>query len=732
MGWLNIVATIALLANIVGITGYSIKEIVAIYTDRKNNKTLENRRKWKLTLSKKGWLLIIMTILLVILFKRNILVFKFTADWDMADIYTEKSLILTNVNYDKSFNLALGNKADNLKEATGKFQLLDKNKKSLSNSSGFIISSDGILVVPAFSLKNKDAVAAKFMTDKKQYKVERVLNYSSTFDIALLKLVLDKEEKTKHLTLGDAKKVSEGDSITLVGTPAHENNTLNHLNMGTISKEIYLNEFGLYEILGEITLENGQAGGPVFDANDRVIGICRTYSANGANKSLITPINTLEFLLRSSSKGKVSLKELNNKINQSYAIERNTHSGERVSIPEINFVGTVGYNLNTKLNWESIFRKGTVSDNKSYYQGLVHSNFTNNTVDEYILDWDKDKLKNNLIIQYGQGNTPKYRYGKGKIDFSESKKIGIFNGDSVNVWYKNEEPVLDLVKFESNNYSNSPVLQYDTSKQTISNYTSDEKKQLQGKFIKFKENKITISNYQDGKMHGSYCTVELDNLDEPLVYKGSYENDTVKEKIIQDTSHFRRVDKVEKQIKWRMIENGDSSIDIIYFEDGSWKIKHGDFQVKIDKNKDITLSKELEDRQFLSATYEYESQSINTRLDGNSDASMIGSYNVKNNTIIVKKENDAGEIVESIKDNGESIYLSENVLKEQFKGIIYYNNFNLYIGNVVNDKVQGFGVRNHRYMSYIGYWEKDKLKRFYVNEYEQGVFEESGIVKLSN
>lgn len=731
MEWKNVVAAIGFLASVVSITGYSIKEVIEVYKFQKKNRVCKNGKREKIKLPFWIWLALSTAIIIFSLFKADVLSFKFFPDWDMADIYEKQQINSVNMNFDEAYKLNLSNEADEPDQAVGKFQLLDKNKKSLTSSSGFIISSDGIVVIPAFSIKNESAVSGEFITNEKTYKIDRVLNYSSTFDIAILKLVLSKGELTRHLSLGNAQKVADGDDIKLIGTPIYEEKAINEVIKGTISKNIHENKIGLKEMIGKISTERGLSGGPILNQNNQVIGICRTYSTDGSNKSKITPINTLEFLLRASNEEKVTIKSLNDKISKSYKVQGETLSGEGVHLSGPEFLGTIGYGLNNKTGFRTIYRNGLVKDGTLLFNGLVYANFTtNNNVKEYVIDWQQKESSNDLIVEYQQEESKNYRYGEGKMKYEVGKQSGVFNGDTVNLWQnKNNQPLLDVVTLEDNVYSDTPFLRYRPDDQTVSYQTIDKKDQLQGKYIELRDDKIYISNYRDSKRQGNYFSIELDSLDNPLVYKSYYENDELKEKPLQNTTYFRTVNQVEKQTKWRIIENIQAGADIVYHDDGSWQINQENFNIKMDKEKNVTLWKNLGESKILTVSYNSKNSTVTSFF---SDKEMSGEYDVETGELFVKKETVSGGISDTILDNGEFVFLSENARLNSFEGIMYSNvSKNLYIGGIKDSKTHGFGVKNQNYMSYIGTWENNKIKQFYTNEYKQGAFEPSGIVHAS-
>lgn len=726
--WNNIIGVLGLAATLVTITGYSIKEIVDSYKYRKNNRT-SNGKYRKIKLPIRVWVAVSIAIVILFLFKSGVLSLKFFPDWDMPDIYTEQQMIMTNTDFDKEYNLKLANKADEPDQATGKFQLFDKNRKKLECSSGFIISSDGIVVVPAFVVKNKLADSAEFVTSTKTYKVDSVLNYSSTFDLALLKLLLDKDEETKHILLGNAQKVSEGDDITLIGTPYYEDKLTNELSKGTISKKNYENKVGIQEMIGKISTENGVSGGPILNQNKEVIGICRTYSTDGSNKSYITPVNTLEFLIKASNKEKISIKMLNNKINKSYDADNNAIRGEIVNLENPEIQEAIGYNLYKKTGVKTVYRNKIVEEDKLKYHGLVYANFLKNSYSEYIIDRQSKEENKYNMIEYKQTEPKGYRFGEGTINFEEENQKSIFNGRTVNLWSdKSNHVMLDLVDLEVNKYSEKPFLRYSLKNQSACYLKLDKNDQLQGKYIELKEDSISIIHYKDGKRYGIHYTIKLDSLNNPLVYKGFYEKDELKEELRQNETDFQMVNQVEKGIKWRIIDNSEAGTDIIYYDDEAWQITQDNLSIKLDKGKNIILWENTKENQNLQVSYDLKKMKVTSFFN---EKPMVGEYDLKTDRVSAKKKGSNEELNDTIIDNGEFVYLSENAFLDEFKGIMYSNvSNNLYLGTIKKEKTTGFGVKMQGYMIYIGKWEGNKIKQFYVNEYQQGCFEPSGIVRI--
>jgi len=175
---------------------------------------------------------------------------------------------------------------------------------SASQGSGFVVSRDGVIltnshvvttagdsggpVTPANSVfvefKDRDRVAAK------------IVGWDVFDDVGVLRI----DSKTHPLApvpLGDSSRVVVGEPVAAIGSPFGNENSL---AVGVVSAtqrsiESLTSQYNLVDAIQvDAPINHGNSGGPLFDAQGRVIGInaqIRSDSGNAEGVGFAVPIN---------------------------------------------------------------------------------------------------------------------------------------------------------------------------------------------------------------------------------------------------------------------------------------------------------------------------------------------------------------------------------------------------------------------------------------------------------
>jgi S1-C subfamily serine protease len=175
---------------------------------------------------------------------------------------------------------------------------------SASQGSGFVVSADGVILTnshvvttagegdgavrPASSVyvefKDRDRVAAK------------VVGWDVFDDVGVLK-VDPKTHSLAPLPLGDSSRVVVGEPVAAIGSPFGNENSL---AVGVVSAtqrsiESLTSQYNLVDAIQvDAPINHGNSGGPLFDAQGRVIGInaqIRSDSGNAEGVGFAVPIN---------------------------------------------------------------------------------------------------------------------------------------------------------------------------------------------------------------------------------------------------------------------------------------------------------------------------------------------------------------------------------------------------------------------------------------------------------
>ncbi|GAB4434136.1 MAG: DegQ family serine endoprotease [bacterium] len=162
----------------------------------------------------------------------------------------------------------------------------EREYRSTSLGSGFIVSSDGYIVTNDHVIRNADEINVK-LYDKKTYSA-RVVGRDPKTDVAVIKV---NASGLKPLKLGDSNKIKIGQWAIAVGNPFGLNGTL---TVGVISAKGRSN-LGIetYEdfIQTDASINPGNSGGPLLNIYGEVIGINTAIVASGQGIGFAIPIS---------------------------------------------------------------------------------------------------------------------------------------------------------------------------------------------------------------------------------------------------------------------------------------------------------------------------------------------------------------------------------------------------------------------------------------------------------
>ncbi|MCA1932555.1 MAG: DegQ family serine endoprotease [Calditerrivibrio sp.] len=200
----------------------------------------------------------------------------------VVNIYTEQKIKAR-----PQFNLPFG---DNplFRDFFNDFFGTPKNReyKSSSLGSGFIITDTGYIVTNEHVIRDADSISVK-LSDKRSFKAKLVGSDPKT-DVAVIKI---ESENLKPLKFGDSSKLKTGQWSIAVGNPFGLNGTL---TVGVISAT---GRSGLgietYEdfIQTDASINPGNSGGPLLNIYGEVVGINTAIIASGQGIGFAIPAN---------------------------------------------------------------------------------------------------------------------------------------------------------------------------------------------------------------------------------------------------------------------------------------------------------------------------------------------------------------------------------------------------------------------------------------------------------
>ena len=195
--------------------------------------------------------------------------------------------------------------------------------------SGFIVSSDGVILTNAHVVANADEVTVK-LTDKREFKA-KVLGQDKLSDVAVLKI---DAKDLPTVRIGDPHSSRVGEWVVAIGSPFGFENTV---TAGIVSaKSRTLPDEGYVPFLQtDVAINPGNSGGPLFNMSGEVIGInSQIYSRSGGYQGLsfAIPIDVAMKVERQLiDHGKVSrgrlgvvIQELNQDLADSFGLEKPT------------------------------------------------------------------------------------------------------------------------------------------------------------------------------------------------------------------------------------------------------------------------------------------------------------------------------------------------------------------------------------------------------------------------
>lgn len=166
----------------------------------------------------------------------------------------------------------------------------DANKKLQGTGSGFITSSDGIIVTNYHVIDGALYIDI-VLDDNKVLTLNTILGYDKARDIAILKL--DGVSNMPFIALGDSSDIEVGQPIVAIGSPMGLRNVVSDGIIGNIRSNIR-EVPNSYDILISAPISPGSSGGALFNMDGEVIGITFAYIVGGQNLNFAIPINELK------------------------------------------------------------------------------------------------------------------------------------------------------------------------------------------------------------------------------------------------------------------------------------------------------------------------------------------------------------------------------------------------------------------------------------------------------
>ncbi len=172
--------------------------------------------------------------------------------------------------------------------------------------SGFIISTDGLIITNKHVVSDTEATYQVLTNDKKKYQVEKIYR-DPLNDLAILKI---NANNLKPLKLGDSAKLKLGQLVIAIGTPLGEfTNTVTSGIISGLGRGITAGSpfEGFVEKLDNViqtdaAISPGNSGGPLLDSKGEVVGVNTAIAQEGQNIGFAIPVNVVSDLINNFQK----------------------------------------------------------------------------------------------------------------------------------------------------------------------------------------------------------------------------------------------------------------------------------------------------------------------------------------------------------------------------------------------------------------------------------------------
>ena len=169
-----------------------------------------------------------------------------------------------------------------------------KPDNQVGSASGFVIG-EGLIVTSYHVIEDMlTGSTARLVNSALTHPIELIVAADKSHDLVILK---SSGISAPPLLLSDSDTVRIGDSVYVTGNPK---GYLGTFSVGHISAVRFDNTFILIEdqvLQITVSISHGSSGGPVLNANGKVIGIVSGGNTTGNDLNFATPVNFLKSLL---------------------------------------------------------------------------------------------------------------------------------------------------------------------------------------------------------------------------------------------------------------------------------------------------------------------------------------------------------------------------------------------------------------------------------------------------
>jgi S1-C subfamily serine protease len=176
-----------------------------------------------------------------------------------------------------------------------------------ATGSGFVVDKDGTIITNAHVVGDSDEVQVRF-DEEGDFVDADVVGTDASNDVAVLKVDPD-DAKLQPLPLGSSDASQVGDPVVAIGNPFGYTRSVTTGIVSAKQRQITApNGFSIDNVLQtDASVNPGNSGGPLLDAEGRVIGINSQIATGGSSGSVgiafAVPIDTVKDLLPTLKRG---------------------------------------------------------------------------------------------------------------------------------------------------------------------------------------------------------------------------------------------------------------------------------------------------------------------------------------------------------------------------------------------------------------------------------------------
>lgn len=168
-------------------------------------------------------------------------------------------------------------------------------KREIGGGTGFIISSEGMILTNRHLVLDKEADYTVLTNDGRKFSA-KVLARDPVQDLAIIKIEKT-DESFKVVKLGDSSKLQIGQTVITIGNALGE--FRNTVSVGVISglgRRVTATGGGIVETIEDViqtdaAINKGNSGGPLLNLRGEVIGINTAMALEAENIGFAIPIN---------------------------------------------------------------------------------------------------------------------------------------------------------------------------------------------------------------------------------------------------------------------------------------------------------------------------------------------------------------------------------------------------------------------------------------------------------